>query len=114
MKRPKIFSEELELEQLRATEQELHRREKESAENRERLVRERSEQERERSEQEHTIPPLEKGRARDPRILEEINVSRGEVTILLKAQYRGLLALVLLVAAICALVWWSVEIMQGG
>jgi len=107
MKRPKIFSEELELEQLRATEQELHRREKESAENRERLVRE-------RSEQEHTIPPLEKGRARDPRIQEEINVSRGEVTILLKAQYRGLLALVLLVAAICALVWWSVEIMQGG
>jgi len=108
MRKPKKhFTEELELEQLCATEQELVRREKEFAENRKRLVRERSEQER-------TIPPLEEVRARARRLQEEINVSRGEVNILVSAQRHGLSLLFLFVTATCALVWWGIKLMQGG
>ena len=107
MSRPKYFKEELELEQLRATEQELLRREKESAEIRKRLARERSEQER-------TMPPLEEVQARARRIQHEINVSRGEVVNLMRTQNRSVLLLLLLVSATCALVWWGVKLMQGG
>jgi len=107
MSRPKYFKEELELEQLRATEQELLRREKESAKIRKQLARDRSEQER-------TMPPLEEVQARARRIQHEINVSRGEVVNLLRAQNRSLLLLLLLVTATCSLVWWGVKLMQGG
>ena len=107
MSRSKYFKEELELEQLLATEQELLKREKESAEIRKRLARERSEQER-------TMPPLEEVQARARRIQHEINVSRGEVVNLMRAQNRSLLLLLLLVTATCALVWWGIRLMQGG
>lgn len=107
MSRLRYFKEELELEQLRATEQELLRREKESAEIRKRLAKERSEQER-------TMPPLEEVQARARRIQHEIHVSRGEVVNLLRAQNRSLLLLLLLVSATCTLVWWGIKLMQGG
>ena len=107
MSRPKIFKEELELEQLRATELELLRRQKESAEIRKRLAHE-------RSEREHTMPPLEEVQARARRIQHEINVSRGEVANLMRAQNRSLLLLLLLVTVTCTLVWWGVKLMQSG
>lgn len=107
MSRPKHFKEELELEQLRAIEQELLRREKESAALRKRLALERNEQER-------TLPALEEVQARARRLQDEISVSRGEVIHLSRALHRSLLRLFMLAAATCALVWWGVRLMQGG
>lgn len=107
MSRSKYFKEELELEQLRAAEQDLLKREKEFAANRQRLARERSEQER-------TMPPLEEVQMRTRRIQHEINVSRGEVVNIMRTQNRSMLLLFLLVTATASLVWWGVKLMQGG
>ena len=107
MSRHTCFKEELELEQLRATELELLKRERESAEHRRKLAQERSEQER-------TMPPLEEIQARARRKQHELCVSRGEVVNLLRAQNRSLLLLLLLVTATCTLLWWGMKLMQGG
>lgn len=107
MSRKILTKEDLELAQLRATEQQLLKREKEFTENRRRLSQE-------RIEREGTLPPLEEVEARARRKQHELCVSRGEVVNILRVQNRSLMLLLLLIAATCTLVWWGVTLMQGG
>jgi hypothetical protein len=107
MSRHTLSKEELELNLLREREQQLLKREKESAANRERIVQERGERER-------TMPPLEEVRERERRIQHEQWVSRGEVVNIQRAQNRSVLLLLLLITATCTLVWWGIKLMQGG
>lgn len=107
MSRSTMFKEDLELDQLRAREEELARREHEFAENHRRMAEERSERER-------TIPPLEEIQARMERIRHEQSVTRGEIANVRRDQNRSLMLLVLLLAATGTLIWWGLRVMQGG
>ncbi len=102
-----FFKEEMELDQIRETEQHLAKRERESAEHRRRLAQQ-------RSERETTMPPLEEVQDRKQRKQHEQIVSRGEVKNERRTQNYSMLLLVLLVAATCSLVWWGMRLMQGG
>jgi NADH:ubiquinone oxidoreductase subunit E len=99
--------EDQELEEIRATEQELLKREQQSTEQSRRLAQK-------RSEQDSMMPPLAEVQERTRRIQHEICVSRGEVTNMHRAQNRSLLLLLMLVAMTCGLVWWGMSLMQGG
>ncbi|MCX6868633.1 MAG: hypothetical protein NTV46_20995 [Verrucomicrobia bacterium] len=99
--------EELELAKIRETELQLLKRERESAEIRERIARE-------RRESDVTMPPLEGIQDRKDRIQHEQSFSRGEVVNILRTQNRSLMLLLLLVTATCTLVWWGFTLMQGG
>ncbi len=101
-----VFKEELELDQIRETEQQLVQREKEFAENQRRIARE-------RVERECTMPPLDEIHMRERRKHHEQIVSRGEVANVRRDQSRSLLLLFLLIAATCTLVWWGLRLMQG-
>ncbi len=101
-----VFKEELELDQIRETEQQLVQREKEFAENQRRIARE-------RVERECTMPPLDEIQMRERRKHHEQIVSRGEVANVRRDQSRSLLLLFLLIAATCTLVWWGLRLMQG-
>jgi hypothetical protein len=107
MNRPALFKEDLELDQLRETEQQLMQREKEFAENRKRIARE-------RVERESTMPPLDEIQVREKRRHHEQIVSRGEIANIRRDQNRSLLMLLLLVTATCTLIWWGLRLMQGG
>ncbi len=106
MSRTTTFKEDLELDQIRETEQHLLQREREFAENRKRIAQE-------RIERESTMPPLDEIQVRIQRKQHEEIVSRGEVANVRRDQSRSLLLLFLLVAATCTLVWWGVKLMQG-
>jgi hypothetical protein len=106
MSRPTQFKEELELDQIRATEQQLLQREREFAENQKRIAQE-------RIERESTMPPLDEIQMRTRRKLHEEIVSRGEVSNVRRDQSRSLLLLFLLILATCTLVWWGLQLMQG-
>lgn len=106
MNRP-TFQEDLELDQLRETEQQLLLREREFAENQKRIARE-------RIERESTMPPLDEIQAREKRRHHEQIVSRGEVANVRRDQNRSLLLLLLLITATCTLIWWGLKLMQGG
>jgi hypothetical protein len=107
MNRPTLFKEELELDQIRETEQQLLQREREFAENRKRIAHE-------RIERESTMPPLDEIQARERRRHHEQIVSRGEVANVRRDQSRSLLLLLLLITATCTLIWWGIRLMQGG
>lgn len=99
--------EDLELDQIRAAEQQLRQRELEFEENQKRIARE-------RIERDSTMPPLDEIEARERRKHHEQIVSRGEVANIRRDQNRSLLLLVLLVAATGSLIWWGIRLMQGG
>lgn len=106
MSRTTLFQEDLELDQIRETEQQLLQREKEFAESRKRIARE-------RIERESMMPPLDEVQAREKRKQHEQIVSRGEVANVRRDQNRSLMLLVLLITATCTLVWWGLRLMQG-
>lgn len=106
MSRSKMFSEELELDLLRETEQQLLQREKEFAENRRRIAQE-------RIERECMMPPLDEIQVRIQRKQHEQIVSRGEVANVRRDQNRSLMLLFLLVTATCSLVWWGMQLMKA-
>jgi hypothetical protein len=106
MNRTPQFREELELDQLLATEQELRQRELEYAKNRQRI-------EQERIEQERTIPPLDEIEIRLKRKRQEEIVSRGEVTNIRRDQSRSLMLLLLLLLATATMIWWGFELMKA-
>ena len=107
MSRPTVFKEDLELDQIRETEQQLLQREKEFAENQKRIARE-------RIERECTMPPLDEIQLREKRKQHEQIVSRGEVANVRRDQTRSLMLLLLLIAATGTLIWWGLRLMQGG
>ena len=107
MSRTSRTMEDLELAKIRATEQELLKRERQSTANRQRIARE-------QSERQSTMPPLEEIQVRTQRIQHELTVSRGEVANMLRTQNRSLLLLLLLVTATGTLIWWGLKLMQGG
>lgn len=106
MSRNTLFKEDLELNELRETEQQLRRRQKECAEIPKRIAQE-------IKDRESTMPPLDEIRERTARKRHEQTVSRGEVSNVLRDQNRSLLLLVLLLAATAALVAWGLKLMQG-
>lgn len=106
MKRPKLFKEEVELDEVREKQLELQNRLRE-------FERSRREIELTRAERECTIPPLEEVEARLKWRQHEQLVSRGEVANVRRDQNHGLLLLVLLIAATCALVWWGLQLMRA-
>lgn len=107
MSRSKPIKEELELDELLATEQKLLEREREFARNQERI-------ERERHERERTMPPLDELKERERRRRHEEIVSRGEVANIRRVQNRSLLLLLLLAVTTAALIWWGLQLMQAG
>ena len=107
MSRPTVFKEELELDQLRETEQQLRQREKEFSENRKRIAQE-------RIERESMMPPLDEIQVRMQMKQHEQIASRGEIANVRRDQNQGLMLLVLLVTATCTLIWWGIRLMQGG
>lgn len=107
MSQSRLFKEDLELDQLRAAEEQLMRREREFAETRSRIARE-------REEQESIMPPLEEITTREKLKQHEDMVTRGKIANVRRDQNRSLLMLLLLVAATCALVWWGLELMRAG
>lgn len=106
MSRSKLFSEELELDLLRETEQQLLQREKEFAENRKRIAQE-------RIERECMMPPLDEIQARIQRKQHEQIVSRGEIANVRRDQNRSLMLLFLLVTTTCSLIWWGMQLMKA-
>jgi hypothetical protein len=107
MSRPTVFKEELELDQLRETEQQLRQREKEFSENRKRIAQE-------RIERESMMPPLDEIQVRMQMKQHEQIASRGEIANVRRDQNQGLMLLVLLITATCTLIWWGIRLMQGG
>lgn len=106
MSRTTVFKEELELDQLRETEQQLMQREREFSENRKRIAQE-------RIDRENMMPPLDEIQARILRKQHEQIVSRGEIANVRRDQNRSLMMLLLLICATCTLIWWGVKLMQG-
>lgn len=106
MSRGKILKEDLELDLLRETEQQLRLKHKEFAEIPKKLAAE-------MRERESTMPPLAEIEDRKRRLAHEEMVSRGEVANILRDQNRSLLLLILLLAATGSLVWWGIQLMQG-
>ena len=100
------FKEELELDLLRETEQQLLQREREFSENQKRIARE-------RIERESTMPPLDEIKMRERRRQHEEIVSRGEIANVRRDQQRSLLLLILLVITTATLIWWGIRLMQG-
>ena len=107
MSHNKPIKEELELDALLATEQELLERQREFARNHERI-------ERERHEREHTMPPLDELKERERRRKHEEIVSRGEVANIRRVQNRSLLLLILLALTTAGLIWWGLQLMRMG
>jgi len=106
MKRPKLFKEELELDEVLVKQQELQNRMRE-------FERSQREIERSRAENEATIPPLLEIMERERTRQHEHLVSRGEVANVRRDQNQGLLLLFLLLAATSALIWWGLQLMRG-
>ena len=106
MSRPTVFKEELELDQLRETEQQLRQREKEFSENRKRIAQE-------RIERESMMPPLDEIQVRMQLKQHEQIASRGEIANVRRDQNQGLMLLFLLITATCTLIWWGIRLMQG-
>ena len=106
MSRSPILKEELELDALRETEEELRRREQEFAQ----IPRKLAEELRER---ECTMPPLAEIADRRRQIEHDQIVSRGQVSNILRDQSRSFLLLLLLLAATGSLIWWGIKLMQG-
>lgn len=106
MKRPKLFKEELELDEVLVKQQELQNRMRE-------FERSQREIERSRAENEATIPPLMEILEREKTRQHEQLVSRGEVANVRRDQNQGLLLLFLLLAATAALIWWGLQLMRG-
>lgn len=106
MSRSTTFKEDLELDQIRETEQQLLQREREFAESRKRIAQE-------RIERESMMPPLDEIQVRIQRKQHEQIVSRGEVANVRRDQSRSLMLLFLLITATCTLVWWGMKLMQG-
>lgn len=107
MSRKKIFQEELELDEVLARQQELRRRLQEFERNQREI-------ERNRAERECTIPPLDEIHERERWRQHEQLVSRGEIANVRRDQNHGLMLLLLLIAATGSLVWWGLQLMQGG
>lgn len=106
MSRPPLLKEELELDALRETEQQLLQRQLEFAEIPKKIAQE-------LKERECTMPPLAEIEDRRRRIEHDQIVSRGQVTNILRTQGRSMLLLVLLLAATGSLIWWGLKLMQG-
>lgn len=107
MTRPRQFKEELELDALLATEEELRQKELEFTRSQQRI-------ERERSEREVTMPPLEEVRIRERERRHQEIVTCGEVANVRRTQSRSLLMLLLLLVATGSLIWWGLQLMKGG
>jgi prefoldin subunit 5 len=107
MSREKLFKEEHELDEVLARQQELRKRLAE-------FERNRLEIERNRAERECTIPPLDEIQERERYRQHEQLVSRGEVANVRRDQNQAVLLLLLLLAATASLVWWGLQLMQGG
>lgn len=106
MSRSTLFQEELELDQIRETQQQLLQREKEFSENHKRIARD-------RIERECTMPPLDEIQAREKRKYHEQIVSRGKVANARRDQNRSIMMLLLLITATGTLIWWGIKLMQG-
>jgi hypothetical protein len=106
MSRSPIFKEELELSEIRETEEQLRRKEREYAEIPRRIAQE-------IKDRESTMPPMPEIMERAARIRHEQTVSRGEVSNILRDQSRSTMLLLLLIAATSALIWWGIKLMQG-
>ena len=106
MSRSPILKEELELNEILATENQLRERERAYAEIPKKIAQE-------IKERESTMPPLPEILERAARIRHEQTVSRGEVSNILRDQSRSTMLLLLLIAATSALIWWGMKLMQG-
>ena len=106
MSRSTLLREDIELTELRQKEQQLLLLEQECAKLPKKIAQEQEERER-------TMPPLAEIEERIRRKAHENNVSRGEVTNLLRDQNRSILLIVLLLAATGSLIWWGIKLMQG-
>ena len=106
MSRNAIFKEDLELTQLRETEQRLLQMEKEISE----LPRKLAE---ERLERETTMPPHPEIADRKRRKHHDELVSRGAVANVRRTQNRSLTLTLMLLVATASLIWWSIKIMHG-
>ena len=106
MQQGTLFKEDLELDQIRETQQQLLARQKEFAANQKRMALERAERER-------TIPPLDEIEEREKRKAHESFVHRGLITNARRTQNRSLAMLFLLLTATASLVWWGLQLMQG-
>ncbi len=106
MSRGTPLKEDLELDDLRAKEQQLLQLERECAKLPKKLAQE-------QKDRECTMPPLAEIEERVRRKAHENIVSRGEATNILRDQNRSVLLLLLLLAATGSLIWWGVRLMQG-
>jgi hypothetical protein len=106
MSRTTVFKEELELDQIRETEQQLLQRVKDVEESRKRIAQE-------RIDRESIMPPLDEIEVRKQLKHHEQIVSRGEVANVRRDQNRSLFLLFLLIATTCSLIWWGLRLMQG-
>ena len=106
MSRSTVFKEDLQLDELRATEEELRRQEREIAEIPKRLADE-------LKERQCTMPPLAEIQERTRRRAHEEIVSRGEITNIQRVQAKSMTLLILLLAATASLIWWGMKLMQG-
>ena len=107
MKTPTLFKEELELDQIRETQQQLIQRQREFDENRKRI-------EIERKERENMMPPFQEVQERIQRKIHEQSATRGEIQNELRIQKRSFFMMLLLATATATLVWWGMKLMQGG
>ncbi len=106
MSRSTLFKEDLELNEIRETEQQLRLKEKEFSEIPKRIAQE-------MKDRECTMPPLAEIMERKLRLQHEQTVSRGEVSNIQRVQTRSALLLMLLLTATASLVWWGLKLMQG-
>lgn len=101
------LKEELELDQIRETQQQLLKKQREYVENQQRLARE-------LAEAETIMPPLDEIEVRRARKEHEVNVNRGVIINARRTQNSSLLMLLLLILATASLVWWGLKLMKGG
>lgn len=106
MSRSTVFKEDLQLDELRATAEDLKRQEREIAEIPKRLADE-------LKERQCTMPPLAEIQERKLRRAHEEIVSRGEITNIQRVQAKSMTLLILLLAATASLIWWGMKLMQG-
>ena len=102
-----LFKEEVELNQIRETQQQLQQRQREFAENQKRIALE-------RAERESMMPPLDEIQVREKRKEHEANVNRGVITNARRTQNHSLLMLIMLMMATASLIWWGIVLMKGG
>lgn len=107
MSRPRQFKEELELDAVLAAQAELRQKELEFTRSQQRI-------ERERSESEVTMPPLEEVQIRQRARRHQEIVTCGEVANVRRTQNRSLIMLLLLLAATASMIWWGLNLMNGG